>query len=244
VQLDVPLESYDAERSDFQLVLNAMERIAGAAKEQLLDLDWLHETVCSVGLGFLMPADVYADKSDLMNGSRQGIIQYPLEFARWLRLLAGCHIASYLEIGCHNGGTACLAAAYLSRFHPDFRATTIDIAPGFLFHSLVRESLPLDYRVGATSCALRGQNFDAVFIDGDHSFAWAWADYENVGRAARVCGFHDIRNAAYRDGLDLGGVPAVWELVKRQEGGPGIRFVEIDEHPGQVFGIGVRMRES
>jgi hypothetical protein len=244
MRLDVSLESYEAERHDFQLVLDAIGRIGNAAVEELLDIDWLHGTVCSVGLGFLTPPDVYADKSDLVNGSHQGIVQYPLEFARWLRLLADCGIATYLEVGCHNGGTACLAAAYLRRFNPDFRAVTIDLFPWFLFHSLVRDGIPLEYRVGDTSFAFRGQMFDAVFIDGHHSFPWAWADYENVGRAARVCGFHDIRNAGYRDDMELGGVPAVWELIRRTEAGPGIRIVEIDEHPGQVFGIGVRMREA
>ena len=45
--------------------------------------------------------------------------------------------------------------------------------------------------------------------------------------------------APYRE-LQAGGVPAVWELIKRDEGG---EFTEIFEHPSRdIMGIGVRVR--
>jgi hypothetical protein len=243
MRLDVSLGSYRAEEEDFRRVISAIERIGAADEADLLDLGWLHETVCSVGLSYLSPPEeIYSDMAHLVNGSHQGITQYPLEFARWLRLLAGLEISSYLEVGCYNGGTACLAAAYLRRFHPGFRAVTIDLVPWFFFYPLVRDRIPLEYRVGETSFAFRGRPFDAVFIDADHSFPWAWADYENVGRAARVCGIHDIDSRYYRDHEDLGGVPAVWELIKETEAGPGIRIEEICDSPREIFGIGVRMK--
>ena len=236
------LESFDAERADFELVLSAIGKAEAASVDALRDFDWVHEWVCSVGLAPLFPAEeIYADKAGLMNASHQGITQYPIEFARWLRLLADHAPATYLEIGCHNGATACLATAYLRRFNPDLRATTIDLSSWFLFYGLVRDRIPLDYRVGVNSHAFRGQRFDAVFIDGDHSFQWAWADYENVGRAARVCGIHDVRSDYFYTHEELGGVTAAWQLIKRDEGGPHIRFEEIMDHPIDYFGIGVRL---
>ena len=40
----------------------------------------------------------------------------------------------------------------------------------------------------------------------------------------------------------IGGVTAVWELLKRDFGGPGIEFIELFDHPAEYFGIGVRVR--
>jgi hypothetical protein len=103
--------------------------------------------------------------------------------------------------------------------------------------------LPLRYIVGKTSFEFSGQQFDAVFIDGDHTFEWAWADYQNVGRAARICGMHDINCAQYRD-LVFGGVCGAWEVIRRQEG-DGAEFQEFREHPSKDFmGFGVRLRKG
>ncbi len=240
------LEQWDAERADFARVLAAIRSIQSAAPETLLRLDWLEETICSVGLGILTPPEViYADKGDLVNGSHQGVTQYPIEFARWLRLLADERPSSYLEIGCYNGGTACLAAAYLQRFHPEFRALTIDLHPWFLFHAEAARLIPLDYEVGVTSYHLRGRVFDAVFIDGNHDFEWMWADYQNAGRSARICGIHDVNNAFIFENFSLGGSTACWRWLKETEGGADIEFLEFFDHPDDnIFGIGVRRKRT
>jgi hypothetical protein len=34
----------------------------------------------------------------------------------------------------------------------------------------------------------------------------------------------------------------VWELLKRDAGGPGIEFIELFDHPAEYFGIGVRFK--
>ncbi len=239
------LEAFEAEQADFARVLAAMDRLRGASMAELRDLDWLHEVVCSVGVSMLDPLEeTYLEYVPLVNGTHQGITQWPREFARWLHLLGEQEIGSYLEIGAFNGNTACLAAAYLHRFNPALRALTIDLFPCFLFHDEARKRVPLDYRVGINSYVLREERFDAVFIDGDHSFDWAWADYQNVGRHARVCGVHDICSQHYYDSMAYGGVTGAWEWIRRREEGPGVEFREICDHPaGDRFGIGVRLRE-
>ncbi len=187
-------------------------------------------------------AATYEGEDEYINGTQQGLIQLPREFAQWLLLLAEFPPASYLEIGCFNGATASLAAAYLHRISPGARVVTCDLFPAFLFHAEVAKLVPLEYRVGRTSYDFTHEQFDAVFIDGDHTFEWAWADYQNVGRNARLCGFHDINNDPYRE-LHLGGVCGVWDLVRRQESGPGIEFREFLEHPSRaIMGIGARIR--
>ena len=235
------LEAYEIEHADFGRVIAGIRRIQAATFDALRSLEWLLETIREVGLVPIPDAEItYEGESDFLNSSQQGLIQLPREFARWLLLLAEQRPATYLEIGTFNGATASLAAAYLQRFNPVFSATTIDVWPAFVFHHEVRPLIPLRYVVGKTSFDFAGERFDAVFIDGDHSFEWAWADYQNVGRAAKVCGLHDVNNAPYRD-LTMGGVCGVWDLIKRDEAGAGIAFTEIFAHPSrQIMGIGVR----
>jgi len=229
-----------AERSDFERVLAVMRRIASAPLHDLSSIDWLVALIREAGLVPIPDAAAtYAGDEGFINGTQQGLIQLPREFARWLLLLREHRPASYLEIGCFNGATACLAAAYLRRFVPGARCVTCDLFPAFVFAEEARALTPIEYAVPRTSFDFRGETFEAVFIDGDHSFEWAWADYVNVGRAARLCALHDVNNAPYRE-LHLGGVCGVWQRIKEAESGT---FVEIFEHPeADVMGIGVRLR--
>jgi len=241
--IPVSLEAYDVERADFERVIEAIRQFQTAPVAKLHDLEWVYQVVCSVGLAILFPPeDIYADEADLVMASHQGITQYPREFARWLVLLGDCNVNTYLELGAYNGATACLATAYLHRLNPTLRAITADITPWFFFHSLIRDLIPLEYHAGKTSYDFRALEFDAVFIDADHSFPWALADFRNVGEAARICGMHDVKSSHFLENEPLGGVTAVWELLKRDFGGPGIEFIELFDHPAEYFGIGVRMR--
>jgi hypothetical protein len=212
--------------------------------DSLRSLDWLVDVIREVGLVQIPEAErTYALEAEHLNGSMQGVIQLPREFATYLLFLGNERPASYLEIGTFTGATACIASAYLQRFRSDFRGVTVDIYPGFVFWEEARPLVPwLQYEVGKTSFAFQDQTFDTVFIDGDHSFEWAWADYRNVGRKARICALHDVNNAPYRD-LPMGGVPAVWELIKRSE--PNASYTEIFEHPTEdLLGIGIRVHRA
>lgn len=240
--MSAALESYQSERADFQRVLDAIAKVQTAREEELRSLPWLIDLLREIGLVPIPEAALtYQGEEEWINASQQGLIQLPREFARWLLHAAEQRPATYLEVGCFNGAAASIATAYLQRFNPNFHATTIDLWPAFVFFGEVRGLLPLDYFVGKTSFDFAGAQYDAVFIDGDHSFEWGWADYQNVGRNASVCAFHDVNNAPYRE-LPMGGVCAVWEWVKRND--PGAAITEIFEHPSrEIMGIGVRVRE-
>ena len=62
------------------------------------------------------------------------------------------------------------------------------------------------------SVSLKGQRYDLVFIDGDHAYEAVAADYENVGKQARICAFHDIRERYVTEVIDpqQGGSVAFW----------------------------------
>lgn len=236
------LEAYLAERADFQRIIEAILQIQRASLAELQSLDWLLAVIRHVGVVPIPEVDeTYEGEEEFINASQQGVIQLPREFARYLQFLAQHRPGSYLEIGCFNGATASIATAYLHRFNPALQATTVDLWPGFIFYPEVQDLIPLRYVVGQNSFAFAGQTFDAVFIDGDHSFEWAWADYQNVGRAAPICALHDVNNAPYRE-LSLGGVCGVWELIQREEA-KAADFLEIFEHPSrEIMGIGARVR--
>jgi hypothetical protein len=238
-------ERYEIEYADFCRLLAGVRQIQAASMAELQSFDWLTQVIREVGLSPIQGGMIaYQGEDEWINGSQQGVVQLPREFARYLMLVAEHRPATYLEIGTFNGATASLAAAYLQRFNPALQATTIDLWPGFVFYGKIRGLIPLRYVVGKTSYDFAGERFDAVFIDGDHSFEWAWADYENVGRGAKLCAFHDVNNAGYRD-LFMAGVCGVWELARRDEGGPHVEFIELFEHPtGNIMGIGVRLQRS
>jgi hypothetical protein len=70
MRLDVSLESFEAERRDFQRVIDAIGAIKRASHETLLDLEWLHETICSVGLGQLHPDEIFGIGVRIREGVR------------------------------------------------------------------------------------------------------------------------------------------------------------------------------
>src|SRR5882757_989283 len=107
------LEAYDAERADFNRVLEAIRKIQSASLEQLGSLEWLVALIREVGLVPIPEAGAtYEGEEDFINASQLGLIQLPREFARYLLLLADHRPASYFEVGCFNGASASLAAAY------------------------------------------------------------------------------------------------------------------------------------
>lgn len=238
--MDVSLEAYDQERADFEKVLDGVRAIQSAPIEKLRDPEFLAAIIRRVGLVPIPAADeTYGDDDEFINASSQGLIQIPLEFARYLALLADFKINRYIEVGCYTGGTVCLTAALLARFNPNVEVVALDIAPTFLFFHEARKLLPLRYEVGKSSFDFRDEKFDGCLIDANHTFDWCFFDYENVGRDSAICGLHDIFNEPYLD-LSGGGVPAFWELLASRQRREGFDYVEISEHHARnVMGIGV-----
>lgn len=125
-------------------------------------------------------------------------------------ILSEHNIDTFLEVGTHTGYTFSVLAAYLYRLNSGLQALTIDPHNSFHHYSTVRKFIPVEFR-NITSKELKGSVYDCVLIDGNHSYGAVAEDFENVGRHARLCMFHDIND--YFVGPDS--VPKFWgELVR------------------------------
>ena len=144
------------------------------------------------------------------------IFQYPVQLAPYLQLLSGLNIRSYLEIGCRWGGNFIMTVEYLSRFHQLNESVAVDIhnspvddiycktTPGARFYQF-------DSRGSAFSGFMKDHQFDAIFIDGDHTYEGVRSDFLTVSGAARVYIFHDITSTP------CPGVAKFWAELKATE---------------------------
>jgi hypothetical protein len=212
-----------------------------ASLQQLRSLEWVEGELQKAGLKYLPPPHgaVFGKDERWMNFHSDGLFQIPRQLARFMILAAEHSPSSLIEIGTNNGWTACVLTGYLRRFVPRFQAVTLDVVDHFALRSWATKNLPLQFSLGQTSDDFKGRAFDLCFIDGDHSWEWVSRDYENVGRFARVCAFHDINDAA-TDRMEGGGSSRHWAWLKATRGNAGA-FHEILDHSDSkpVMGIGV-----
>lgn len=159
-----------------------------------------------------------------------GMYQTPDQIAEALIYLSGFEINSYLEIGIFQGGTFLFVSEYLRRFNPGIKCLGID-PTGYLndeIREIIEKEIWLTFK-SVTSDKLIGQEFDLVFIDGEHTAEWAKADWENAGKHAKICMIHDIQE------MSCPGVMQVWEEIKGKR--PVTFLAHTSEHPSQGIGI-------
>ena len=202
------------------------------------DEDTIVEIIRQIGLRN-DSRDLYGHDTRYMNSTMEGLYQIPRQLAKAMLLLSRHDIRTFLEVGTEAGYTASILTAYLYRFNSELEAVTIDPWSKFTAYERVRSLIPIEFR-SCASAELRGKVFDCVLIDGDHSYRGVREDYENVGRHARICMFHDINDAFV--GFD--NVPRFWkELAASDHHGQMHEF--LDCTPGRnIMGIGVHVARA
>ena len=179
-----------------------------------------------------------------MNPVKRGLWQIPRQLSELLVWLAGYRIRSFLEIGTYTGYSFAVMMTYLTRFNPDLMGVTIDPTDHRPVAGLVPEYFKARYLHG-TSDDLAGESFDVCFIDGDHRYKAVVRDFENVGKNASICVFHDINDEIVESfpGND-GGVPRFWRHVSQTNETQRITTFCYHTEQRRVMGIGVIERSD
>lgn len=165
------------------------------------------------------------------------------EISAFRMLLRLKGVKRYLEIGSRNGDTFHYIVSALG---PDAWGVAVDW-PGHgegEATSLQRltktvAALPAKAIVGSSQdeaviFAVNANGpYDAILIDGDHTYEGVMADWRVYGQLAPIVAFHDIANA-------LTGVPEAWDAVSYMTKAEVIEIIT----PASSMGIGVLIKHA
>jgi hypothetical protein len=184
-----------------QKLYNVIDRIRNESIEKLSDPSYLEfKLLPELGLND-RHMNQYPSQLHPYCGGGIDSWQYPNQFSKYLHYLSQCNIESYVEIGCHKGGTFIITVEYLNRFKPLTRCLAVDNWPREIINEYKLIRPEIDYLTTSSQSSefydayLKHQNWDLVLIDGDHSYRGAREDYELVKDRARYIAFHDIVNS-------------------------------------------------
>jgi cephalosporin hydroxylase len=165
--------------------------------------------------------------------------QYPSQFSKYLIYISKLNIKSYVEIGCHKGGTLIITVEYLSRFTNLDNVLCVDNWPRSQIKKYCKQK-NFSYNV----CSSQDKKFqkkflekqwDLVFIDGNHSYDSVELDYELAKQSSKYIVLHDICN-------DLcPGVKKFWQKIKNNKCKEWKnQYKEIkDKYQKKIMGIGL-----
>lgn len=223
---------------------NVIDRIRNESLEKLSDPSYLEfKLLPELGLND-RHMNQYPSQLHPYCGGGIDSWQYPNQFAKYLHYLSSCNIKSYVEIGCHKGGTFIITVEYLNRFNPIERCIAVDNWSRELMKEYANIRPEVTYLDTSSQSpefrdAYLKHNWDLVLIDGDHSYTGARADFDLVHKHAEYIAFHDIRN------IMCPGTQQIW-LEMKQKYPSELLHEWIDQYDevllrmrGSIMGIGL-----
>jgi hypothetical protein len=226
-------------RVDIARGVDCVRKILAATDEEFADRKWMLQRVREYGLAHRNWPE-FSRYTTWKNASEFGLLQLPTEFVDFAMYVSAIGIKTAVEIGVWTGSSSYFLAAVLTRADPALVYHMVDIQNYVLGFDEFSRLLNLHLHIPGTSADLVGQEFDLVFIDGDHSYDGALADYANLGRyCRRAVAFHDIRAVSY-DALN-GGTVRMWREF-RDSAVQDMRILQFTHDPQPWMGIGLGVR--
>ena len=154
-----------------------------ANRERLQDLQWLGS--------FIKPHCHIRSRG--IKGRRPRIIQYPMEFAVLLSLLAEHKCKTYFEIGTSDGGGLMMIDSYLRAAVEGYdHAEGVDTKLRDWSEYQAAFPKTVFHHINSAEIDLGETQFDAALVDACHFDPWILRDFEKVKNNARIVAFHDI----------------------------------------------------
>lgn len=220
--------------------IKILKDILNASDSEVCDFNWMYRKVLEYGI-FCFESRWY-EASDNIEWNVYGLQQIPEEFADFCISIAPLRVQTAIEIGVYRGRSSYFISAILMRKNPRLRYLLVDIVDRLEFFTVFQSLLPcLEKDIPSTSETYKGQTFDFVFIDADHSYDASIRDFKNVGQYANmITCFHDIYAHEYDQ--ENGGTVRMWKEVMQQTRGK--RHHIYSKYPDQWMGIGCVLNQT
>ncbi len=235
--MDLPEYLKYAEVDDYtpliQQQMEVLKDILNASDEEISDHEWMCGKISQYGI---YPFGANA-RSREINWTEYGLNQVLEEFAGYCNYIGSLErIETAIEIGVYRGRSSYIMCALLLRKNPNLRYIMVDIYDQLDSFQEFQKVLPaLEKKIPSTSDDYKGESYDFVFIDADHSYDAAMRDYLNVGQyAGKLTVFHDIYAHEYDE--CNGGTVRMWKEVCELNSGKEKKIFSI--YPDQWMGIG------
>lgn len=199
---------------------------------RLQDWEYVAYLIRKMGL-YGATEEVYGSEKIHGTGDETGVWQEPTQSAKFLVWLSQKNIKSFIEVGSWNGCWALFMAVYLGRFGLE-QAVSVDILGDTVLPEVLR--IGRKNRLTFQQCgsdAYAGQAFDFAFIDGGRERDTVLGHWDNVGKHAQVCAFHDIN---CRFAPEIG---KLWHEKFKHDYSSSEYLEHAKGHGYDVFGIGV-----
>lgn len=223
---------------------NVVDRIRNESLEKLKDPSYLeYKLLPELGLND-RHLNQYPSQLHPYCGIGIDSWQYPNQFSKYLHHLGNQNIKSYVEIGCHKGGTFIITVEYLSRFNELEACLAVDNWPREIMAQYAKLRPEVTYLTTSSQSSefydeYLKRHWDLVLIDGDHSYKGATDDYNLIKDRANFIAFHDIVNSL------CPGTQQIWADMKKTYS-PDQMYQWCDQYDevllrmrGSIMGIGL-----